>query len=241
MVSEVHRFGSVCWTVSQRGHGDFCPDRVASDLLLERQRALVDLPWTMVDQVHGTTAVEVTTPGQTFPGTADVVATSVPGAVISIWAGDCLPLLLSSSQGRIVMAHVGWRGLAAGVVESALSAVMTTTASDGTQIVGSADSVQAVIGPHIGPCCYDFSPSDIEYVATSIGVDPAQLSSGRDPHRSVLDMGAAVTHLLRRAGIEKLVFSPGPQPVCTGCDGRWFSHRTRTESERHVMAAWMTQ
>jgi len=219
-------FGAVRWVVSERNDGDFCPDRVKPALLRDRQRALVDLPWTLVDQVHGRNLVEVITPGMGDGTCGDIVATSVVGAVVGIWVGDCVPLLLISPEGRIVMAHVGWRGLAAGVVDHAL---------------GQLTPAVAVIGPHIGPCCYQFSRSDVETVASSIGVPPEVISPPSQKFGVVLDMGVAVEHLLGRAGVLDLRYEPGPQKVCTGCDPRWFSHRARSETQRHVMAAWRTR
>jgi polyphenol oxidase len=216
-------FGCVRWVVSERPDGDFCPDSVAPELLLQRQRGLVDLPWTLIDQAHGIDTAEVTIPGQVHCAQADIVATSVADAVVGIWAGDCLPLLLISPEGRIVMAHVGWRGLVAGVVQRAMG------------LLGPA---VAVIGPHIGPCCYQFSGADIAVVASSIGVSPERISAPSSQYGVVLDMGAAVRHVLEQGGISDHRYAPGPHPVCTGCDPRWFSHRVRNEAERHVMAAW---
>jgi copper oxidase (laccase) domain-containing protein len=226
VLSAVSSVGTVRWVVSVRDDGDFRPERVAPELLWRRQRQLVDLPWTLVDQVHGTGVVEVAAPGEANAVRGDIIATSVAGAVIGIWVGDCVPLLLISPQGRIVMAHVGWRGLVAGVVQEAVR-----------QLVPSV----AVIGPHIRPCCYQFSRSDIELVARSISVDPELISPASEGHGDVLDMGAAVGHVLKREGVADLRYGPEQTPVCTGCDQRWFSHRIRSESERHVMAAWRTR
>lgn len=232
-VAASHVPAQVRWAVSERVHGDFCIDRVGSDLLRARQRALVDHPWTLVHQVHGTDAIDVITPGEGNFALADIVATSQIGAVIGIWAGDCVPLLLISPSGRLVMAHIGWRGLAAGAVARAI--IMLEESVD--PAVRRADAV-AVLGPHIGPCCYEFSRMDLERVATAIGSDPTMISPPHHRYGTAMDMGAAVSHCLRSAGITDLRHAPGPGAVCTGCDQRWFSHRTRGESERHVMAAW---
>jgi polyphenol oxidase len=218
--------GAVRWIVSERCDGDFHIGRVKPEVLRHRQRDLVDLPWTLVDQVHGTEIVEVGSPGQSNAVRADIVATSVEGAVVGVWVGDCVPLLLTSPDGRIVMAHVGWRGLVAGVVGVASRQLEASV---------------AVIGPHIRPCCYQFSQPDVTTVATSIGVSPEMISPPSETHGVVLDMGAAVRFALQNEGITDLRYEPGPGPVCTGCDDRWFSHRVRSETERHVMAAWRSQ
>lgn len=224
---------NVRWVVSERSHGDFCLSRVSSDLLRDRQRALIDLPWTLVNQVHGTDAIDVLVPGEGNFAVADIVATSQIGAVIGIWVGDCVPMLLISPSGRLVMAHIGWRGLAKGAVDRAIR-VLEDLHGDPFPRAG----IVAVSGPFIGPCCYEFSPLDLDIVAAAIRSEPRLISPPHHRYATVLDMGAAVSHCLRTAGISDLRYAPGPGPVCTGCDQRWFSYRMRGESERHVMAAW---
>ena len=57
---------------------------------------------------------------------------------------DCLPLLLSDTTGQCVAAvHAGWRGLAAGVIEQAVTAMGQP-----------GDSLLAWLGPAIGPEVY---------------------------------------------------------------------------------------
>ncbi|MEY3707969.1 MAG: peptidoglycan editing factor PgeF, partial [Pseudomonadota bacterium] len=42
--------------------------------------------------------------------------------------GDCLPIVLADASGRALgMAHAGWRGLAAGVIESTVAAMRDAT------------------------------------------------------------------------------------------------------------------
>ena len=47
---------------STRSGGDFHRTEVAFDELEARRRRFVDLPWTQLDQVHGTTIRRVDTP-----------------------------------------------------------------------------------------------------------------------------------------------------------------------------------
>lgn len=224
--------GEVTWVVSERADGDFCPDRVDPQTLRHRQRRLVDAPWTLADQVHGRTVLEVAAPGERDGETGDVIATTEVGAVIGIWAGDCVPILFISAEQRIAMAHVGWRGLVAGTIDAAVDAL------GGVEL--------AVIGPHIGPCCYAFSPEDLRAVAAALDVELTAISPQRaslatgtaERGAAVLDMGAAVRIGLARRGIDAQRHAVGRHGVCTGCDRRWFSHRVRRETARHVMAAW---
>jgi copper oxidase (laccase) domain-containing protein len=248
--------GEVHWRVSERQHGDFCPDRVPAQVLRSRQKQLVDAPWTLAQQVHGVGSAEVFKPGSANRSRCDILATSRRGAVLGIWVGDCVPLLLVAPSGRFVMAHVGWRGLMAGVINHAMELLMSDRprsgpgtdgpGTDGPGIDGHDDyevayrvkDVVAVIGPHIGPCCYEFSPNDARMVADALTLEMSDICPPHERFASVLDMGAAVSGCLKLVGLSDMRWAPGPESVCTGCDERWFSHRVRKESERHVMAAW---
>ena len=55
---------------------------------------------------------------------ADAAVTSRPGRVAVVLTADCLPVFLCREDGsRVAVAHAGWRGLAAGVLENAVAAL----------------------------------------------------------------------------------------------------------------------
>jgi copper oxidase (laccase) domain-containing protein len=77
---------------------------------------------------------------------ADAVVARGGADAVGVVTADCVPVLAASADGRAVAAiHAGWRGLAAGVIEAGIAALRE-------QAPGAA--LRAVIGPHIGPCCY---------------------------------------------------------------------------------------
>lgn len=99
-------------------------------------------------QVHGTEVV-VVGPENLVPGAlapqADASVTTTPGIACVALAADCLPVLFCTRDGRAVgAAHAGWRGLAAGVVQNAVSRLCQVARCD-------ADEVLAWLGPCIGP------------------------------------------------------------------------------------------
>jgi len=92
--------------------------------VVENRRRLVatcELPnepcW--LNQVHGTDVV--IEPGKGDDG--DAALTRETGVVCTVMIADCLPVLICSDDGQeIAAAHAGWRGLAAGVLESTIAA-----------------------------------------------------------------------------------------------------------------------
>jgi len=111
----------------------------------EYLRLQVQLPsmprW--LTQVHGAKVVDA---GLIQPPCeADAAFTRQHGVVCAVMTADCLPILLCDHSGQWVAAvHVGWRGLAAGIIESAVSA-MAPRGKD----------LMAWLGPAIGPDAFE--------------------------------------------------------------------------------------
>jgi copper oxidase (laccase) domain-containing protein len=181
-------------------------------------------PWPLrrLRQVHGARAVVLADPrGTEELEDGDAVVLPGPGSLAAVVTADCVPLALAAAGQAVAAVHVGWRGLVAGVVQAA---VATIAALDPGPVSGA-------LGPAIGPCCYAFSEPDLQAVeAASGGVGRALTRSGR----LALDLPAAVAATARRAGV---VLAPGPVP-CTGCDGRFFSHRCRADAARQATVVW---
>ena len=167
---------------------------------------------------------------------ADAVTSSAPGTPIGVITADCVPLLVASQDGRRVAAvHAGWRGLAAGVIEAAVDAMR-----HGAHGGASSPRLRAVVGPHIGPCCYEVDAP----VLSALGRrDPdalrAATSSLRAGHAQ-LDLGGLARTALERAGVPQRAIGTVMDP-CTRCDALRF-HSYRRDGPRagrlvHFIAA----
>jgi YfiH family protein len=213
--------GRLMVSATERSHGSFHPLAVDRDVLGRRQAALTARPWTMVNQVHGTEVVrDRGDPWAPTIGVGDVVIASCPSRPIAVWTADCAPLVLVDERGGAVAGvHVGWRGLAAGIVDVAVDAM---------RAAGTPASI-AVLGPTIGACCYEFEPADAAAVARGAGLQVGQIVATTAGGRPGLDMVAGVAMALQRQGLALSATAP-----CTGCDDRWFSHRVRHEAGRHA-------
>jgi copper oxidase (laccase) domain-containing protein len=210
---------------SERADGSFHPGEVDPDDLHLRQRRLTGRRWAMVDEVHGTQVREAAAaePASVVCGFGDVIVGSRGGPPVAIWAADCAPLMLLGGSSTVGI-HAGWRGLAAGVVDVGVDALL-----------GHGDAVEiAVLGPVIHPCCYEFGVGELEVVATGVGAQPAELAGTTRDGATALDVPAAVRAALARRGIALGAVGP-----CTGCGGSWFSHRTRADRGRHAVVAWI--
>jgi YfiH family protein len=152
-------------------------------------------------QVHG--PVVRRAEGQGEPG--DGLWSDTPGEPLLVLTADCLPVALARTNGEapaIAALHVGWRGLLGGIVQAGAAAL------GGTDLA-------AVIGPGIGPCCYEVG----EDVAT-----PFRERFGDEvvDHHGRLDLWSAAEEALRAVGASHV----SRVDVCTACNPElFFSHR----------------
>src|SRR6185503_10901423 len=82
-----------------------------------RLRALLPGEPVWLRQVHGTDVVDA---ASAAPGTpADASFSRKKNIVCTVMAADCMPVLLAHDGGDAVgIAHAGWRGLWAGVIDA---------------------------------------------------------------------------------------------------------------------------
>ena len=117
-------------------------------VLANRRRLLALLPSAPVwlHQVHGATVVRLDGRADASWREADAAVTAVPRVVCSVRIADCMPVVLADRAGHCAgVAHAGWRGLAAGVLEAAVAALRELGARD----------VVAWLGPAIGPAAFE--------------------------------------------------------------------------------------
>ena len=214
--------GAVSVLVSTRDDGNFNRDRVPPHELDSTRRRLIDLPWTLLDERHGTDVVRVESPGEHDGAVADAAVTELADAVLGVWVGDCAPVVLVADAGELGVVHAGWRGLAAGVLTDAIDAFVVPPS-------------RAILGPVLRACCNEFGDADLREVAAAIDVGSGAVRSTTRWGADSLDLAACVGHVLRGRGV-----ALDDLGICTGCDASYYSNRMRRESGRHVVAAVRT-
>ncbi len=96
-------------------------------------------------QVHGTEVFQLRAGSTGTKPEADALYTQIPDVACGIHTADCLPVFFADMQGtEIALAHAGWRGLAAGVIENTLE-----------KFRANRDQIIVWFGPAIGPCHFE--------------------------------------------------------------------------------------
>lgn len=188
-----------------------------------RRRAIVDLPWTSLHQVHGAQVVTVRAPGDHAGERADGAVTDRRDTPIAVHTADCAPVALVADEGVLGVVHAGWRGLVAGVIPAAVEAMRAL----------GAQGFRAMLGPCIHAARYEFGADDLDRVAATLGDEVRARTEWGTP---ALDVPAAVRISLERCGIDRI----DDVDICTAADAGYFSHRARRDAGRQALVAWLT-
>jgi polyphenol oxidase len=147
-----------------------------------RLRTLLPAEPLWLRQVHGTHCVRADhlsmAPAQdnTEPE-ADASYSATHGVVCAIGMADCMPVLMCDRTGtRVGVAHAGWKGLCAGVIENLLDKLLQAS---GPAVAP--EDMLVFLGPCIGPNRFE------------VGEDVLQAFAERNP--------AAQQHFVPREGV----------------------------------------
>ncbi|HMB72401.1 MAG TPA: peptidoglycan editing factor PgeF, partial [Gammaproteobacteria bacterium] len=154
---------------------------------------------------------------------ADAAWTTQPGVVCCVMTADCLPVVLCDAAGtRVGIAHAGWRGLAAGVIEATIAAM------------GSADLI-AWLGPAISQAAYEVG-AEVREACISADAGAVGSFSANARGRWQADLYALARRRLTRAGISRIFGGD----FCTFADARrFFSHRREAPCGRMATMIWL--
>lgn len=209
------------------------PERVAHNRALVGDVLPAEPMW--LAQVHGTEVaradtfrIDVERTGEyrmPSPPKADACVADRPGQVCVVLTADCMPVFFCDAAGtRVAVAHAGWRGLAAGVLENTLAAMDVA-----------APHVLAWMGPAIGPDAFEVGPEVREaFLAGDRGAEVA-FRPGK-PGKYMADLYLLARRRLEVAGVRS-VHGGG---FCTYHDAeRFFSYRRTPQSGRMGAFIWM--
>jgi purine-nucleoside/S-methyl-5'-thioadenosine phosphorylase / adenosine deaminase len=184
-------------------------------------------------QVHGTAVTLIDSANVAnfvaHPPQADAAVTHTPDIVLAIRTADCLPVLLADRAGSVLaVAHAGWRGLAAGVLDATLAAMPVPRAE-----------VVAWFGPSIGPAAFEVGRDVYDaYCTADAGASACfvRQRADRGAEKWLADLGALARRRLLALGVREVSADPG----CTFTDAdRFYSHRRDHGPGRMALLAWL--
>lgn len=206
-------------------------DRAAVSANRELLASYLPAPPVWLSQVHGTRVVDVGAESLAAlsrdPPEADAAVTRARGVPLAVRTADCLPVVLASRGGEVVgIAHAGWRGLAAGVLEATLAAMHVAPAE-----------VAAWIGPAIGPRAFEVG-ADVRDAHCAHDAGAVVHFAPQGGGKWLADLPALARRRLAAAGVTAVA----ADGACTRTDAaRFHSWRRDRTSARMALLAWLAR
>lgn len=194
-----------------------------------RARLLSSLPaeprW--LQQVHGAAVASIDSDGELAAADAAVSLTAGRVCVVSI--ADCLPVLFADAAGRAVgVAHAGWRGLAAGVIQNTAAEIRSRLNDQRAELI-------AYLGPAIGPRHFEVGAEVLAAMHQRLPQADLAFRPGTTG-KYFADLFALAQQALAQIGITR-VFGGG---FCTYSDAqRYYSFRRDRTTGRHAALIWI--
>lgn len=208
------------------------PLRAAIDENRRRVQAFLPSKPAWLAQVHGADvavvdADAIARAGGDTVARADAAVTWRPDVVLAVRVADCLPVLLADRDGTAIgIAHAGWRGLAAGVLENTVAAMRCAPAR-----------IAAWLGPAIGPKAFEVGP-DVHEAFVKEDPDAAAAFVATSPRKWHADLAALARRRLARSGVRAVTGGE----LCTHSDpSRFFSFRRDGTTGRMAAFIWRTE
>jgi YfiH family protein len=197
------------------------PSHVEQNRQLLRQMLPIDPRW--LKQVHGKNVTAWNEAGNDEVE-ADAITSYQAGQVCAVLTADCLPVLFCNQQGtKVAAAHAGWRGLAAGVLESTVAA-MNCEPSE----------ILAWMGPAIGPKAFEVGQDVYDAFDRLSPKNSSAFSTHKD--RYLADLYELARLTLLSVGVEQV--SGGEYCTYTDSDN-FFSYRRVGVTGRMASLIWL--
>ena len=171
------------------------------------------------NQCHGKTVITVGDPWEDRDAPqADGLVTDRRHIAIAVTTADCVPVVLADRERPVIgVAHAGWRGALAGIIESVLGAMEALGARR--------ETIFAAVGPAISAAAYEVGP---ELRAAFIEDDEESrrfFTPAKRAGYAMFDLPGCVVAKLRNGGVG----SPEHIDRCTYTrEDEFFSHRRST-------------
>ena len=208
-------------------------DRIENVL---RNRSLIrqELPdepiW--LNQVHGSTVW--TSP--TSLSDADGAVSNEKNQVLSIMTADCMPILFCDELGDVIAAcHAGWRGLALGIIQETVKAMVVKKG-----VIKSSEYISKLkvyLGPAIGPSHFEVGSDVFQAFASKFSIQQMNhcFVPGQTQGKYFANLFLIAKWILQDLGINAIYLE---EICCYKNHNLFFSHRRDKQSGRFASFLW---
>lgn len=185
----------------------------------------IDMPNSAIwlNQVHGTDVVSL--PSNDVPESCDAAFSEVKEQVCAVLTADCLPVFFCNKSGtQVAVAHAGWRGLCAGVLEATL------------ECFEEKETVMVWLGPAIGPAAFEVGEEVREAFMNVLPEAEVAFRASQGEGKWLGDLYLLARQRLAVAGVTEIY---GGDYCTFSEEATFFSYRRDVKTGRMASVIWI--
>lgn len=162
--------------------------------------------------------------GQKVDG--DALITNIKNVPLLIFTADCVPIAIIDKKNKAIgIAHAGWRGTYDKIAQKTIECMSDNYFTNAQDVV-------CVIGPSIGPCCYEVSKELIKKFNTIVTNKEEKFYIIKE-EKYYLDLWKINEYILKCAGVkEENIVNLN---ICTSCRCEEFhSYRKHDKTPKRI-------
>ncbi len=181
---------------------------------------------TRNSQIHSSiiNKIDIENIGQRIDG--DALITNVKEVPLLILTADCVPVVIIDSKNKAIGAvHAGWRGTYDRIVKKTIEEMIKNYNTNPEDLV-------CVIGPSIGPCCYEVSKDLVEKFNTNLANHAGKFDIIKN-NKYYLDLWKINELTLKDCKVkEENIIN---LQICTNCNHeKFYSYRKHNKTQKRI-------
>lgn len=156
----------------------------------------------------------------------DALITNLKHTPLLIFVADCVPIAIMDPTNKVAaLCHAGWRGTYSKITENAIKKMKKLYNTNPKDLV-------CVLGPSIGPCCYEVSKDLIEKFNTIITNNDEKFYIIKED-KYYLDLWKVNELILKNCGVkEENIINLN---ICTSCNSdKFHSYRKHNQTTKRL-------
>lgn len=156
----------------------------------------------------------------------DALITNLKDTPLLIFVADCVPIAIMDSNNKVAaLCHAGWRGTYSKITENTINKMKNLYNTNPKDLV-------CVLGPSIGPCCYEVSKDLIEKFNTIITNKNEKFYIIKED-KYYLDLWKVNELILKNCGVkEENIINLN---ICTSCNSdKFHSYRKHNQTTKRL-------
>ena len=177
-------------------------------------------------QIHSdiVNVVDVSNISNKYEG--DALITNIKKVPLLVFTADCVPIAIIDTKNKAIGAvHAGWRGTYEQIAKKTIEEMSKNYNTN-------PDDIVCVIGPSIGPCCYEVSKELVEKFNTNL-TNCEEKFYIIDKDRYYLDLWKINEYILQASGVNKNNIIN--LNLCTSCNAdKFHSYRKHQQTQKRI-------